>query len=157
MPTPPAADTLSPATRRGRGGNAAAAAAYIKISEEEIADDYPLPKQYEKVRSTPRASACAAAAPTPAAPAGRGAGGVLCWLSPPPGRLAPHDHAAPPRPAPPQVEDEEDELALLWDEELAMLDPDSLPRRLVTDFSIYNAEVGRCRGRRGAPPAPRCR
>ena len=35
-----------------------------------------------------------------------------------------------------------DELALLWDEELAQLDPDALPRRLVTDFSVYNAEVG---------------
>jgi hypothetical protein len=35
-----------------------------------------------------------------------------------------------------------DELALLWDEELAMMDPDALPRRLITDFSVYNAEVG---------------
>ncbi len=34
-----------------------------------------------------------------------------------------------------------DELALLWDEELAVMDPDSLPRRLITDFSVYNAEV----------------
>jgi hypothetical protein len=34
-----------------------------------------------------------------------------------------------------------DELALLWDEDLAMLDPDALPRRLITDFSVYNAEV----------------
>lgn len=36
-----------------------------------------------------------------------------------------------------------DELALLWDEELAQLDPDALPRRLITDFSVYNAEVRR--------------
>jgi hypothetical protein len=35
-----------------------------------------------------------------------------------------------------------DELALLWDEELAQLDPDALPRRLITDFAVYNAEVG---------------
>jgi len=34
---------------RGRNNSTAAAAAYIKISEEEIADDYPLPKQYNKV------------------------------------------------------------------------------------------------------------
>lgn len=76
------------AANRGRGAAAAAAAAsYIKISEEEIADDYPMPKQYEK-------------------------------------------------------EDEEvDELALLWDEELAVMDPEDLPRRLITDFSVYNAEV----------------
>ena len=40
-----------------------------------------------------------------------------------------------------------DELALLWDEELAQLDPDGLPRRLITDFSVYNSEV------RGAGPA----
>ncbi len=40
-----------------------------------------------------------------------------------------------------QVEDETDEL-LLWDEELAQLDPEDLPKRRLTDFSIYNAEVG---------------
>ncbi len=33
---------------RGRGSTAAGDA-YIRISEEEIADDYPMPKQYEKV------------------------------------------------------------------------------------------------------------
>jgi hypothetical protein len=38
------------ALHRGRGSTgSAAAAAYIKISEEEIADDYPMPKQYNKV------------------------------------------------------------------------------------------------------------
>jgi hypothetical protein len=41
-----------------------------------------------------------------------------------------------------------DELALLWDEELAMMDPDALPRRLITDFSVYNAEVRRRVGAR---------
>jgi hypothetical protein len=38
-------------------------------------------------------------------------------------------------------EEETDEL-LLYDEECAELDPAYLPRRLLTDFSIYNAEVG---------------
>lgn len=42
--------------------------------------------------------------------------------------------------APADVE-ETDEL-LLWDEEMADVDPEQLPRRLLTDFSIYNAEVG---------------
>lgn len=41
--------------------------------------------------------------------------------------------------APADVE-ETDEL-LLWDEEMADVDPELLPRRLITDFSIYNAEV----------------
>lgn len=41
--------------------------------------------------------------------------------------------------APADVE-ETDEL-LLWDEEMADIDPELLPRRLLTDFSIYNAEV----------------
>lgn len=36
--------------------------------------------------------------------------------------------------------EETDEL-LLWDEELADCDPEYLPKRLITDFSIYNAEV----------------
>lgn len=51
-----AADAKGPKGGRGRGGGgalqsasaAAAAAAYVQISEEEIADDYPLPAQYEK-------------------------------------------------------------------------------------------------------------
>ena len=38
-------------------------------------------------------------------------------------------------------EEETDEL-LLFDEECMDLDPEYLPRRLLTDFSIYNAEVG---------------
>lgn len=41
--------------------------------------------------------------------------------------------------APDGVE-ETDEL-LLWDEEMADIDPEALPKRLLTDFSIYNAEV----------------
>ncbi|KAI8469978.1 MAG: hypothetical protein J3K34DRAFT_268835 [Monoraphidium minutum] len=85
------AQAYSGGGNRGRGTPGGAANAYIKINEEEIADDYPMPKQYDK------------------------------------------------------EEDEEDELALLWDEELAQLDPDALPRRLVTDFSVYNAEVRRTR------------
>lgn len=36
--------------------------------------------------------------------------------------------------------EEMDEL-VLWDEELADVDPELLPKRLLTDFSIYNAEV----------------
>ena len=77
--------------KRGRGGPAAggAANAYVRISEQEIADDYPLPAQYEK------------------------------------------------------EEEEADEL-LLWDEEMAWMDPEDLPKQLLDDFSIYNAEVG-CR------------
>jgi hypothetical protein len=67
-----------------RGGSSQA---YINISEEEIADDYPLPKQAVK-------------------------------------------------------EGEEMDELLLFDEELADLDPEDLPRRLMTDFSVYNAEVG---------------
>ena len=59
--------------------------AYIKVSEAEIADDYPAPAPYNK------------------------------------------------------EEEEMDEL-LLYDEELAELDPEHLPRRLLTDFSIYNAD-----------------
>jgi len=49
-----------------------------------------------------------------------------------------------PRPpqAPADVE-ETDEL-LLWDEEMADVDPELLPKRLLTDFSIYNAEVRPC-------------
>ncbi len=39
-----------------------------------------------------------------------------------------------------------DEL-LLFDEEVAELDPEYLPRRMLTDFSLYNAEVwGGCVG-----------
>ncbi|KAF8055388.1 MET1B [Scenedesmus sp. PABB004] len=72
---------------RGRGGAAGGAQAYIKISEAEIADDYPPPQQYK---------------------------------------------------APEGVE-ETDEL-VLWDEEMADCDPEALPKRLLTDFSIYNAE-----------------
>ena len=37
---------------RGRGSSGGAANTYIKISEAEIADDYPMPKQYEKVRTS---------------------------------------------------------------------------------------------------------
>jgi hypothetical protein len=41
-----------------------------------------------------------------------------------------------------QEEDETDELLLL-DEEMLDADPELLPRRLLTNFAIYNAEVGR--------------
>ena len=41
-----------------------------------------------------------------------------------------------------QVEDEMDELLLLEDD-IFDVDPEALPRRLLTDFAIYNAEV-RC-------------
>lgn len=40
-------------------------------------------------------------------------------------------------------EDEADELVLFGDEEDFGLDPEHLPRRQLSDFSIYNAEVGR--------------
>ncbi|KAK9785341.1 hypothetical protein WJX73_005011, partial [Symbiochloris irregularis] len=70
-----------PQGRRGAGQGAP----YIKISEEEIADDYPMPAQYSK------------------------------------------------------VEEEMDEL-LLMEDDAFNLDPDSLPRRLLTDFAIYNSE-----------------
>lgn len=59
--------------------------AYIKVSEAEIADDYPAPAAYNK------------------------------------------------------EEEETDEL-LLFDEELAEVDPEHLPRRLLADFSIYNGD-----------------
>lgn len=73
--------------RRGGSGRAGqAASAYIKISEEEIADDYPEPTQYDK------------------------------------------------------VEEETDEL-LLAEEDLWDADPEDLPRRLLSDFSVYNAEA----------------
>ena len=39
-----------------------------------------------------------------------------------------------------QVEEETDEL-LLMDEELFGMDAEDLPRRVLSDFSIYNAEV----------------
>ncbi|CAL5224063.1 g6688 [Coccomyxa viridis] len=60
-------------------------AAYIKISESEIANDYPEPAQYEK------------------------------------------------------EEEETDEL-LLMDEEMLDAPPEDLPRRLLTNFAVYNAE-----------------
>jgi hypothetical protein len=41
-----------------------------------------------------------------------------------------------------QVEEEADELEVLWDEDMALYDPDALPRRCLRDFAIYNAEVG---------------
>lgn len=59
---------------------------YIKISESEIADDYPMPKQYEK------------------------------------------------------PEEETDEVEVFFDEDLVHCDPEYLPRKLLTDFAIYNAE-----------------
>ncbi|DBB09374.1 TPA: hypothetical protein ACH3X3_007949 [Trebouxia sp. C0006] len=58
---------------------------YIKISEAEIADDYPEPKQYDK------------------------------------------------------VDDEMDELVLM-DEDAMDLPPEDLPRRVLSDFAVYNSE-----------------
>ena len=69
-----------------RGGSKASASAYIRISPEEIADDYPFPVSYEK-------------------------------------------------------EEEETDEMLLFDEEMMDADPEYLPRRLLHDFAIYNAEV----------------
>jgi hypothetical protein len=43
-------------------------------------------------------------------------------------------------PQAPNGVEETDEL-LLWDEEMADVDPECLPKRLITDFSIYNGEV----------------
>ena len=43
---------------------------------------------------------------------------------------------------PARPQEETDEL-LLFDEELMEVDPEFLPRRLLTDFTIYNAEVSR--------------
>ncbi|KAL3133376.1 hypothetical protein ABBQ38_007247 [Trebouxia sp. C0009 RCD-2024] len=71
-----------------RGGNKRAAGkqqVYIKISEAEIADDYPEPTQYEK------------------------------------------------------VDDEMDELVLM-DDEMMDLSPEDLPRRVLSDFAVYNSE-----------------
>lgn len=39
-----------------------------------------------------------------------------------------------------QVGDETDEL-LLADDEMYDVDPETLPRRLLSDFSVYNSEV----------------
>lgn len=44
---------------------------------------------------------------------------------------------------PPFQEHEETDELLLWDDEMAGLDPDQLPRRRLLDFSIYNSEVRR--------------
>lgn len=41
-------------------------------------------------------------------------------------------------------EDEADELVLFGEEEDFGLDPEHLPRRQLSDFSIYNAEVRAC-------------
>ena len=69
-----------------RGGAKSSASAYIRISPEEIADDYPFPVSYEK-------------------------------------------------------EEEETDEMLLFDEDMMDADPEYLPRRLLHDFAIYNAEV----------------
>ncbi|GAX75038.1 hypothetical protein CEUSTIGMA_g2482.t1 [Chlamydomonas eustigma] len=70
----------------GRNGGAKnAASAYIRISPEEIADDYPVPASYEK-------------------------------------------------------EEEEVDEMLLFDEEMVDADPEYLPRRVLHDFAVYNAE-----------------
>ena len=63
----------------------ASASAYIRISPEEIADDYPVPAPYEK-------------------------------------------------------EEEETDEMLLFDEDMMDADPEDLPRRLLHDFAVYNAE-----------------
>lgn len=50
-----------------------------------------------------------------------------------------------------QTEAETDEL-LLVDEDMLDADPEQLPRRLLSDFAIYNAEARPC----PSPPAPAC-
>ena len=42
-----------------------------------------------------------------------------------------------------QEHDETDEL-LLMDEEVLLMDPDHLPRQLLSDFAVYNSEVKPC-------------
>ena len=59
--------------------------AYVKVNEEEIADDYPLPQQYIK-------------------------------------------------------EEEEMDEFILYDEEMENLCPEDLPKRILTDYSIYNGD-----------------
>jgi hypothetical protein len=75
------AEMRGKAKKQSTGG----AAAYLRVDEAEIADDYPPPTPYAK------------------------------------------------------EEEETDEL-LLFDEEMAEADPEALPRRLLTDFSLYNAD-----------------
>jgi hypothetical protein len=87
LPLPPPPTTPNTHRAAQQRARAAAANAYLRISESEIADDYPLPQQYEA------------------------------------------------------AEEEADEL-LLWDEELGGMDPEDLPKRLLDNFTIYNAEVG---------------
>lgn len=98
---------------------------YIKISEEEIADDYPMPAQYKKVTgptlqilTTYKHSTWSAGAGHTAF-AKRMCRGHNCCL---------------------QVEDEMDEMLLMEDDAFAV-DPESLPRRILTDFAVYNSEV----------------
>lgn len=45
------------------------------------------------------------------------------------------------RPAGLQEHEETDEL-LLMDEEALLMDPEHLPRQLLSDFAVYNSEVG---------------
>lgn len=78
-------DAETRAKRPGAPKASKGAQAYVRVSEEEIKDDYPDPQQYRK------------------------------------------------------EEEETDEL-LLFDEEVMDLDPEYLPRRLLTDFSIYNTD-----------------
>lgn len=52
----------------------------------------------------------------------------------------------PPVPQAYRKEDEETDELILMDDECADVDPEYLPRRLLTDFSIYNAEVGGAAG-----------
>ena len=106
-----------------------------------------MPKQYEKVGGGAPHAARAPHAQTPWAAFPLAVQLPLCFGDAR-STLTFNPACAPPAPwCPLQVDEEMDELALLWDEDLAMMDPDALPRRLITDFSIYNAEVRRRRAR----------
>lgn len=76
---------MNSSCRRAHATGARESQAYIKVSEEEIADDYPLPQQYVK-------------------------------------------------------EEEEMDEFVLYDEELEAMCPEDLPKRVLTDYSIYNGD-----------------
>ncbi len=123
--------------RQNAGRPRANAKAYIKVHESEIADDYPMPAQYaaeeDEVRVDNRLWATASAlfrdehSEEPAS-----------WFST-------HNRKCLQPGLPPQrgvFLAQADELVLFGDEEDFGMDPEHLPHRLLSDFSIYNAEVG---------------
>lgn len=145
----------------GRGG------AYIKINESEIADDYPEPAQYEKVGLHHIKTADAMQNVSPPCKACMHACMQEGCLAPLNTML--HANAAVASAAClveglfenrgfflvinvndvsdsgplwfcKQEEEETDELLLL-EEEMLDADPEDLPRRLLTNFAIYNSEV----------------